>query len=72
MNFKEYVGEATAADFKAQGYGGTSNKTKFQLGDYVVVTDSQTKRGGKYVGQYGKIVGYKPFSHGCKICCRVS
>ena len=61
MNFKEYVGEATAADFKAQGYGGTSNKTKFQLGDYVVVTDSQTKRGGKYVGQYGKIVGYKPF-----------
>ena len=62
MNFKEYVGEATAADFKAQGYGGTSNKTKFQLGDYVVITDSQTKRGGKYVGQYGKIVGYKPFS----------
>jgi hypothetical protein len=61
MNFKEYVGEATAADFKAQGYGATSNKTKFQLGDYVVVTSSQTKRGEKYVGQYGKIVGYKPF-----------
>lgn len=61
MNFKEYVGEATAADFKAQGYGSTSSKTKFQIGDYVVVTDSQTKRGGKYVGQYGKIVGYKPF-----------
>lgn len=61
MNFKEYMGEATAADFKAQGYGGTTSKTKFQLGDFVVVTDSQTKRGGKYVGQYGKIVGYKPF-----------
>lgn len=61
MNFKEYVGEATAKDFKAQGYGGTTSKTKFQIGDYVVVTDSQTKRGGKYVGQYGKIVGYKPF-----------
>lgn len=62
MNFKEYIGEATAQDFKAQGYGGTTSKTKFQLGDYVVVTDSQTKRGGKYVGQHGKIVGYKPFS----------
>lgn len=61
MNFKEYVGEATAADFKAQGYGGTTSKTKFQLGDYVVVTDSQTKRGEKYIGQHGKIVGYKPF-----------
>lgn len=61
MNFREYVGEATAKDFKAQGYGGTTSKTKFQIGDYVVVTDSQTKRGGKYVGQYGKIVGYKPF-----------
>ena len=61
MNFKEYVGEATAKDFKAQGYGGTSNKTKFQLGDYVVVTNSQTKRGEKYLYQHGKIIGYKPF-----------
>ena len=61
MNFKEYVGEATAADFKTQGYGGTSNKTKFQLGDYVVVTNSQTKRGEKYLYQHGKIIGYKPF-----------
>lgn len=62
MNFKEYMGEATAQDFKAQGYGGTSDRTKFQLGDWVVVTDSQTKRGEKYINQPGKIVGYKPFS----------
>lgn len=62
MNFKEYVGEATAADFKAQGYGGTSNRTKFQIGDYVVITDSQTRRGEKYINKHGKIVGYKPFS----------
>lgn len=61
MNFKEYVGEATAQDFKAQGYGGTTSKTKFQMGDYVVVTSSQTKRGEKYIGQHGRIVGYKPF-----------
>jgi len=62
ITFKDYIGEATAADFKAQGYGGTSNRTKFQIGDYIVITDSQTRRGEKYINMPGKIVGYKPFS----------
>lgn len=61
ISFKDYIGEATAKDFKAQGYGGTSDRTKFQIGDYVTIGDSQTKRGEQYIGHVGRIIGYKPY-----------
>jgi hypothetical protein len=59
----------TASDIASQGYVKPYPKAKFQLNDWVVISGntfsfvtSQSKRSVKYIGQYGKIVGYKPGS----------
>ena len=69
INFKHFITEMTASDIASQGYVKPYPRAKFQLNDWVVVSGngfsfatSQSKRSAKYIGQYGKIVGYKPGS----------
>jgi hypothetical protein len=63
--FKEYIFEATIEDLQNKGFGTPGDRAKFQDGDYVVIFSDnrwdiyQSQRSGKYIGQVGKVVGYK-------------
>lgn len=69
IKFKEFITELTSQEIASKGYVKPYPKAKFQLNDWVVIKGteyywygSQSKRSTKYIGQYGKIVGYKPGS----------
>lgn len=69
IKFKQFVTEMTAQDLQSAGYGDPATRSKFQKNDWVVVhgsesrwLGSQSKRSVKYIGQYGRVVGYKPGS----------
>lgn len=69
IKFKQFVNEMTMQDIQSAGYGKPGSRAKFQLNDWVVIKgteynwySAQSKRSTKYIGQYGKIVGYKPGS----------
>lgn len=69
IKFKQFVNEMTMQDIKSAGYNDPAPKAKFQLNDWVIIKGneynfitSQSKRSVKYIGQYGKVVGYKPGS----------
>lgn len=69
IKFKQFVNEMTTQDIQSAGYGKPGPRAKFQINDWVVIKgteynwySAQSKRSTKYIGQYGKVVGYKPGS----------
>lgn len=68
VKFKEFIKEGTLEEFKKRGYRNTPPRAKFQIGDWVVVKGDQrwpsyqSQKTARYIGQYGKIVGYMPGS----------
>lgn len=63
--FKGFILEATLQDLQNKGFSTPGGRTKFQDGDYVVIFSDnrwdiyQSQRSGKYIGEVGKVVGYK-------------
>lgn len=73
IKFKQFVVEMTQQEIQKAGYSDPFPRAKFQKNDWVVIKGSeyrwlgaQSKRSTKYIGQYGKIVGYKPGSQQVK------
>jgi len=65
ITFNDYISEGTLEDYKNKGFEEPGSRAKYQIGDYVVIGGDdrwrsyQSQRSTKYIGHYGKVVGYK-------------
>ena len=71
-SFKQFLVliEATLQDLRARGFQNPPPRARYQLNDYVVVKSDnrwqmyQPNRSNQYIGQHGKVVGYKAVTGG--------
>jgi len=65
ITLNDYITEGTLKDYIAKGFGTPGPRARYHIGDYVVIGGDdrwslyQPQRSTKYVGNYGKVVGYK-------------